>query len=206
VARYAIEQLCRLPCRVEIASEYRYRSPVVQKNALLVAISQSGETATLWPPCAWAASLGIWDARDLQRPRELAGARADLVMLTALALRSALPPPRPSHSAGRLEPAVDRTARHNGGDAERERSLVGQLIELPGMIEKTLQLNDTVHQLALHFADKQHALFLGRGPCTPSPWKARSNSRRSPTSTPKATPPASSSTARSRWSMPACRW
>src|SRR4029077_11963318 len=45
VARYFIEQYCRLPCRVEIASEYRYRNPVVQPKSLLVTISQSGETA-----------------------------------------------------------------------------------------------------------------------------------------------------------------
>src|SRR5690606_7308627 len=45
VARYWIEQLCRLPCTVEIASEYRYRSPVVPENTLFVTISQSGETA-----------------------------------------------------------------------------------------------------------------------------------------------------------------
>ena len=45
IARYWIEQLCRLPCMVEIASEYRYRSPVVPDNTLFVTISQSGETA-----------------------------------------------------------------------------------------------------------------------------------------------------------------
>ena len=45
VARYLIEQICRIPCRVEIASEYRYRNPVVTKNSLFVVISQSGETA-----------------------------------------------------------------------------------------------------------------------------------------------------------------
>ena len=54
-------------------------------------------------------------------------------------------------------------ARHNGGDAERERGLVSRLIELPGLIEKTLELDPVIKKLALRFADKQHALFLGRG-------------------------------------------
>jgi glucosamine--fructose-6-phosphate aminotransferase (isomerizing) len=45
VAKYFIEQICRLPCWVEIASEYRYRNPVVPRNTLFVSVSQSGETA-----------------------------------------------------------------------------------------------------------------------------------------------------------------
>jgi glucosamine--fructose-6-phosphate aminotransferase (isomerizing) len=54
-------------------------------------------------------------------------------------------------------------AKHHGADAERERGLVQRLIELPGMVEKTLTLDPILHKLALRFADKQHALFLGRG-------------------------------------------
>jgi glucosamine--fructose-6-phosphate aminotransferase (isomerizing) len=54
-------------------------------------------------------------------------------------------------------------SRHNGADAERERTLVSRLIELPSLLEKTLELDPVVHRLALHFADKHHALFLGRG-------------------------------------------
>ena len=54
-------------------------------------------------------------------------------------------------------------ARHNGSDPERERKLVERLIELPALLEKTLELDPVIHRLALRFADKQHALFLGRG-------------------------------------------
>jgi glucosamine--fructose-6-phosphate aminotransferase (isomerizing) len=62
-----------------------------------------------------------------------------------------------------LSMLVIALAKHNGADAERERNLVDRLIELPGLLEKTLELDPVIHRLALRFADKQHALFLGRG-------------------------------------------
>ncbi|HEY2274354.1 MAG TPA: SIS domain-containing protein, partial [Steroidobacteraceae bacterium] len=58
-------------------------------------------------------------------------------------------------------------AKHNGADAERERGLVTRLIELPGLVEKTLELDPVIHRLAERFAHKQHALFLGRGALYP---------------------------------------
>jgi glutamine---fructose-6-phosphate transaminase (isomerizing) len=58
-------------------------------------------------------------------------------------------------------------AKHHCADAERERGLVTRLIELPGMVEKTLALDAVVRQLATRFADKHHALFLGRGALYP---------------------------------------
>src|SRR5436305_1355004 len=58
-------------------------------------------------------------------------------------------------------------ARHNGADAERERGLVTRLIELPGLVEKTLELDAVIQRLAERFADKHHALFLGRGALFP---------------------------------------
>src|SRR4029079_6521742 len=54
-------------------------------------------------------------------------------------------------------------AKHRDADAERERGLVSRLIELPSLIEKTLQLDPVIEELAKRFADKHHALFLGRG-------------------------------------------
>ncbi len=58
-------------------------------------------------------------------------------------------------------------AKHHGADAERERGLVARLVELPSLIEKTLALDPVIHKLAERFADKQHALFLGRGAMYP---------------------------------------
>jgi glucosamine--fructose-6-phosphate aminotransferase (isomerizing) len=165
VARYFIEQYCRLPCRVEIASEYRYRSPVVQKNAMLVTISQSGETADtlaavrLGKQLGYLATLAICNSPESSLVRE-----SDLVMLTRAGPEIGVASTKAfTTQLTALGMLVIALARHNGADSERERSLVGQLIGLPGLIEKTLELDATVQQLALQFAEKQHALFLGRG-------------------------------------------
>jgi len=165
VARYFIEQICRIPCRVEIASEYRYRNPVVPKNALLVTISQSGETADtlaairLGKQLGYLATLAICNVPESSLVRE-----ADLVMLTRAGPEIGVASTKAfTTQLTALGMLVIALARHNGADAERERGLVSRLIELPGMIDQTLELDDVIKKLALRFADKQHALFLGRG-------------------------------------------
>jgi glucosamine--fructose-6-phosphate aminotransferase (isomerizing) len=165
VARYFIEQYCRLTCRVEIASEYRYRNPVVPPNSLLVTISQSGETADtlaalrLGKQLGYLATLAICNAPESSLVRE-----ADLVMLTRagpeIGVASTKAFTTQLAALGMLTVAL---ARHHGGDAEQERNLLARLVELPQLIERTLGLDDTIHKLALRFADKHHALFLGRG-------------------------------------------
>jgi glucosamine--fructose-6-phosphate aminotransferase (isomerizing) len=165
VARYFIEQICRISCRVEIASEYRYRNPVVPKNALLVTISQSGETADtlaairLGKSLGYLATLAICNVPESSLVRE-----ADLVMLTRAGPEIGVASTKAfTTQLTALGMLVIALARHNGADAERERGLVSRLIELPGMIDQTLELDDVIKKLALRFADKQHALFLGRG-------------------------------------------
>jgi glutamine---fructose-6-phosphate transaminase (isomerizing) len=165
VAQYFIEQHCRIPCRVEIASEYRYRNPVVQKKSLLVTISQSGETADtlaamrLGKQLGYLATLAICNVPESSLVRE-----ADLVMLTRAGPEIGVASTKAfTTQLTALGMLVIALARHNGGDAESERGLVNRLIELPGMIEKTLELDPVIQKLAQRFADKEHALFLGRG-------------------------------------------
>ena len=165
VARYFIEQYCRLPCRVEIASEYRYRNPVVQKKSLLVTISQSGETADtlaamrLGKQLGYLATLAICNAPESSLVRE-----SDLVLLTRAGPEIGVASTKAfTTQLTALGMLVIALARHNGGDAETERGLVSRLIELPGLIERTLELDPVIKRLAVRFADKQHALFLGRG-------------------------------------------
>jgi glucosamine--fructose-6-phosphate aminotransferase (isomerizing) len=165
VARYWIEQLCRLPCTVEIASEYRYRSPVVPEGTLFVTISQSGETAdTLAALRAakemdYVSSLAICNSPESSLVREsalslmtragpeigVASTKAFTTQLAALALLTI------------------SLARRAGLEEKQERILVAQLAEIPGLIEQVLTLDSAIETLAHHFVDKQHALFLGRG-------------------------------------------
>jgi glucosamine--fructose-6-phosphate aminotransferase (isomerizing) len=165
VAQYFIEQICRLPCRVEVASEYRYRQPVVGKHTLLVTVSQSGETADtlaavrLAKQLGYIATLAICNSPESSLVRE-----SDLVMLTRAGPEIGVASTKAfTTQLTALSMLVIALAKHNGADAERERNLVDRLIELPGLIEKTLELDPVIHRLALRFADKQHALFLGRG-------------------------------------------
>jgi glucosamine--fructose-6-phosphate aminotransferase (isomerizing) len=165
VARYLIEQICRIPCRAEIASEYRYRNPVVSKNSLFVVISQSGETADTLAALRMArlhgylSTLAICNSPESSLVRE-----SELVMLTRAGPEIGVASTKAfTTQLTALAMLTIALARHNGSDAERERGLITRLIELPALLEKTLELDPIVHRLALHFADKQHALFLGRG-------------------------------------------
>lgn len=165
VAQYFIEQICRLPCRIEVASEYRYRQPVVGKHTLLVTVSQSGETADtlaavrLAKQLGYIATLAICNSPESSLVRE-----SDLVMLTRAGPEIGVASTKAfTTQLTALSMLVIALAKHNGADAERERNLVDRLVELPGLLEKTLELDPVIHRLALRFADKQHALFLGRG-------------------------------------------
>jgi glucosamine--fructose-6-phosphate aminotransferase (isomerizing) len=165
VARYWIESLAGLPCNVEIASEYRYRKHVVLPDTLVVTISQSGETADTLAALQQTKKLGYGHSlaicnvpeSSLVRESELtlltragpeigvASTKAFVTQLTALLL---------------LTIAL---ARRHGLTAEKEKQLVEELEQLPGRIQKVLELSEEIRQLSERFVDKQHALFLGRG-------------------------------------------
>ena len=169
VARYFIEQICRLPCVVEIASEYRYRNPLVPRNSLFVTISQSGETADtlaalrLAKQSGYLSTLAICNAPESSLVRE-----SELVMLTRAGPEIGVASTKAfTTQLAALDMLVIALAKHHGADAERERGLVTRLIELPALIEQSLELDPVLQKLAERFADKHHALFLGRGALHP---------------------------------------
>lgn len=169
VARYWIESLAGIPCSVEVASEFRYRHPVVQKNSLFVTLSQSGETADtlsalrLAKKLDYIGTLAICNVPESSLVREsalsfmtragveigVASTKAFTTQLTALLmLTMALGHQR------KLSPVL-------------EQELVKQLYQLPKLAEQALTLNPFIAKLATRFVDKQHALFLGRGALYP---------------------------------------
>jgi glutamine---fructose-6-phosphate transaminase (isomerizing) len=165
VASYFLEQVCRIPARVEIASEYRYRDPVVTPDTLFVTVSQSGETADTLAAlrkakrAGYLSTLAICNVAESSMVRE-----SELVLLTRagpeIGVASTKALTTQMTALGMLVVAL---AKHRILDAALERELVLQLLQLPGLVEKTLQLDDTIRALAETFADKRHALFLGRG-------------------------------------------
>src|SRR5215813_4367457 len=168
-ARYFIEQICKVPCWVDIASEYRYRNPLVLPDSLFVTISQSGETADtlaalrLAKQSGYLSTLSICNVPESSLVRE-----SELVMLTRAGPEIGVASTKAyTTQLAALGMLVIALARHNGADAERERGLVSRLIEVPGLIERVLQLDPVIHKLAERFADKHHTLFLGRGALYP---------------------------------------
>jgi glucosamine--fructose-6-phosphate aminotransferase (isomerizing) len=169
VARYLIEQLANLPCSVEIASEFRYRSPVVPRNTLFVTISQSGETADtlaalrLAKQAGYLSSLAICNVPESSLVRE-----SELVMLTRAGPEIGVASTKAfTTQLAALGLLVVALAKSHGATAEQEKTLVTRLVELPGMIEKTLALDSVIRELAQRFVPKHHALFLGRGTMYP---------------------------------------
>jgi len=169
VARYFIEQICRLPCWVDIASEFRYRNPVVPQNTLFVSISQSGETADTLAALRLAKQVGYLSTLAICNVPESSVVReSELVMLTRAGPEIGVASTKAfTTQLAALDMLVIALGKHHGIDREREHNLVGRLIEIPRLVEETLTLDPVVRRLAEKFVDKQHALFLGRGALAP---------------------------------------
>jgi glutamine---fructose-6-phosphate transaminase (isomerizing) len=165
VARYWIEQLCRRPCTVEIASEYRYRSPVVPEGTLFVTISQSGETADTLAALRAAKEMGYVSTLTICNAPESSMVReSELVMMTNAGPEIGVASTKAfTTQLAALALLTIVLARRNGLEDRQEKALVAQLADLPGLIEEVLALDPAIETLAEHFVDKHHALFLGRG-------------------------------------------
>lgn len=166
VARYWLEDWAGIPCQVEVASEYRYRKVVVPPNTLLVAISQSGETADTLAALAQAREAGYLDTLAICNV-----AASSLVRATGLALLTRAGPEIGVASTKAfttqlvaLQLLGIAVARARGRlSAAREGELVAALQTLPALARQVLELDARIEATFEGFADKHHALFLGRG-------------------------------------------
>ncbi len=170
VARYWIERYAGVPCSVEVASEYRYRDVQVLPNTLYVTLSQSGETAdslaalerarsnpnilTTLVICNVAESsmVRMADAHLLTRAGPEIGVASTKAFTTQLAALLLL---------------TIGLGRHKGLAPERIRAIVSELHALPDLLRQVFALEDRIRELAVDFVEKQHAIFLGRGPFYP---------------------------------------
>ena len=165
VASYQLEQLAGIPCRAEIASEYRYRTPVVAENTLFIAVSQSGETADTLAALKYAkqagyiATLAICNVAESSVVRE-----AGLVLMTRAGPEIGVASTKAfTTQLVALQLLVLELARLNGVDKDEYASYVADLHRLPELLNEALRLNDEFKALAGAFVDKNDALFLGRG-------------------------------------------
>ena len=166
VAKHWLERLAGIPCHAEIASEFRYRRHAVQKDTLLICISQSGETADTLSALReiksedyYVGTIAVCNVPESSLAREcdstiithagpeigVASTKAFTTQLTALMLLIIV--------LGKKFEITD----------DLENSLCTQLKSLPEKIKSTLALDSKIAELAEIFSDKEHALFLGRG-------------------------------------------
>ena len=165
-ARYWLEALAGIPCTVEIASEYRYRSSVADPDQLAVAISQSGETADTLAALRHAKALGhartlaICNVPESAIVREcalrfitragpeigVASTKAFTTQLAALVLLTLV--------IGKLRGRIDEKAEHDH---------LARLRHLPVAVARVLELESSIQAWAQNIAHRHHALFLGRG-------------------------------------------
>ena len=173
VTKYWAEDIAGIPCQVEVASEYRYRNPVIQNNTLFVTLSQSGETADTLAALQQIKlkregknipTLTICNVAESSLTREsdlcylthagpeigVASTKSFTTQLVALALFIT--------SLGKIKGTIDE---------KREAMIVKGLQKLPNLISNALTHEDEIKDIAQFFADKQHALFLGRGTMYP---------------------------------------
>ena len=167
VAKYWIEDIAKVPCSVEVASEYRYRNPIILDNTLFITLSQSGETADTIEALKMAKTLSanlktlcITNSLEssLTRISELtflthagpeigvASTKAFTTQLLALALLTC--------SIGKVKKTIQ---------INQEKRIVHSLKKLPGLINEALLQEKQIKELAISFKDKTSTLFLGRG-------------------------------------------
>lgn len=165
-ACYLIEQFCRIPARIEYASEYRYRDPVVTPNTLFVAISQSGETADTLAALRAARATGYLSTLTICNVAESSMVRESaLVMLTRAGPEIGVASTKAfTTQLTALGMLIAGLAKHRHVAGFDEGNFVAELAHLPTIVEQTLKLDSVVRSLAERFADKHHALFVGRGP------------------------------------------
>jgi len=166
VGRYWLESLAGIPCSVEVASEFRYRKPVVRRNSLIVTLSQSGETADTLAGLREARRLGFGHALSICNVPESSLVReSDLVLMTRAGPEIGVASTKAftTQLVAMLLLTIVLGRRH-GMSAQTEACLVNELRSVPGKVEYALTLNEQIETLAKeHFGDKHNALFLGRG-------------------------------------------
>ena len=167
VAKYWLEDIAKIPCNVEVASEYRYRNPVILNQTLIVAISQSGETADTLEALKSAKKINnkihalcISNSSESSITRisnltflthagpeiGVASTKAFTTQLVALALLTC--------SIGVIKKTINK---------EKEKEIVRGLRRLPGLINECLLEEHYIKNIAIRFKDKNSTLFIGRG-------------------------------------------
>ncbi|KAF0205372.1 MAG: glucosamine--fructose-6-phosphate aminotransferase [Gallionellaceae bacterium] len=166
VARYWLEELAGIPCVVEIASEYRYRVSVANPRQLVVTISQSGETADTLAALNYAKSIGHLHTLAICNVPESAIIRQSKMRLLTRAgpeIGVASTKAFTTQLAALFLLTLVLAKQRGKLNEQQEQQHLHDLRHLPSAVLAVLKLEPEIAKLAKHFANKHHALFLGRG-------------------------------------------
>jgi len=165
VAKYWLEDYANVPCQVEVASEYRYRKVPVPAGTLFVTISQSGETADTLAALRKAKEshylgfVAICNVANSSLVRE-----SDISLMTLAGPEIGVASTKAfTTQLVALQLLTLSLGRHTGISAELEKQLVQNLHQLPTLCTAVLKLDAEIEAVSEAFANKHHALFLGRG-------------------------------------------
>ena len=165
-AKYWLESIAKIPTNVEIASEYRYRESVPNAKQLIVTISQSGETLDTMEALKHAKSLGQHLTLAICNVQESAIPRASqLVFYTRAGAEIGVASTKAftTQLVALFTLAVTLAKQRGLLNSEKEQEYLSALRQLAGSVQFALNLEPQIREWAKRFADKEHALFLGRG-------------------------------------------
>lgn len=166
VAKYWLETIAKIPCNIEIASEYRYRNPIADPATLVVGISQSGETADTLAALGYAKSLGHrYNLAICNVPESALVRQTDLRFLTRAGPEIGVASTKAftTQLAVLLLFTAVLAKIHDKLSIEAEQNMIASLRHLPVAIQRALQCESEIKKWAGDFSRKHHALFLGRG-------------------------------------------
>lgn len=163
--QYIMEDLARIPIRVELASEFRYRRPILDKNGLVIIISQSGETADSLAALREAKSMGIKTLAIVNVVGSSIAREADNVLYTLAGPEIAVATTK-AYSAQLIAGyvlAIQFAKIRNEIDAAQYESLMNELMTLPDKIKKLLEDKERIQWFAAKLANARDIFFIGRG-------------------------------------------
>ncbi|MDP3403391.1 MAG: glutamine--fructose-6-phosphate transaminase (isomerizing) [Brevundimonas sp.] len=169
IGRYAFEKLAGLPCDVEIASEFRYRSPAVTPGTLAVAVSQSGETADTLASLTWCKARGLKTAAVVNVHSSSMAREADVLWPTHAGPEIGVASTKAftAQVSALLALAVAAGVARGKIDGQTEGELVKALFEAPRLIAEALQMDADIRAVAQDLSKATDVLFLGRGAMFP---------------------------------------
>ncbi len=164
-ARYVIEKLAKTPCEVDLASEFRYRNPIVRPNDICIVISQSGETADTLAALREAKSKGARTISIVNVVASTIARESDDVIYTMAGPEIAVATTKAFSAQLNVAYLLAiRFAKAKGLIGENyEKTLCEEMQELPGLIEKLLEMDDDLKTLAKKYVNSEHVFFIGRG-------------------------------------------